>query len=148
MAAAKEISEQLKEIGVDISLTSLDWEKVLNNVRKGDFQMAFMGCRVSSIPDISFAYATEEAYNGFNVSGFSNPMVDLYLKLIKKEKDEEVKKALFLNIRSIIAEEVPYIGLYFYNDAVLYNKRIKGEVSPYLWDIYNNIIKWYIPITQ
>ena len=53
-----------------------------------------------------------------------------------------------MRIRNIVSEDVPYIGLYFYNDSVLYSKRIKGEVSPYLWDKYNNIVKWYIPIAQ
>ena len=148
MEVVMKISEQLKEIGVDVSLVYLDWEEVMDKVRKGEFHLAFMGCRVSSIPDISFAYASEEAYNGFNVSGYSNPLVDMYLKRIRKEKDDEAKKALYMRIRNIVSEDVPYIGLYFYNDSVLYSKRIKGEVSPYLWDKYNNIVKWYIPIAQ
>ena len=47
-------------------------------------------------------------------------------------------------MRSIISDEMPYIGLYFYNHAVLFNKRVRGDLSSYQWSKYNDITKWYI----
>ncbi|MEG6611726.1 peptide ABC transporter substrate-binding protein [Pseudoclostridium thermosuccinogenes] len=142
---AQEISKQLKDVGIEISVLSLDWEEEMNKVSSGKFDMALMGYRVASVPDVSFAYASVEAAAGFNVSRYKNQLVDIYLGQIKKEMDPDSKKALFLNMKNIIIDEVPHIGLYFYNSAVLYSKRIKGEISPYVWNRYDDIVRWYIP---
>ncbi|HEX9062994.1 MAG TPA: peptide ABC transporter substrate-binding protein, partial [Clostridia bacterium] len=77
--------------------------------------------------------------------GYSNSQVDSCLENLLTENDPVMKKAQFLNMKSIIVDEVPYIGLYFYSNAIVCNKKIRGDVNPYLWNIYN-IPKWYIPV--
>jgi len=61
------------------------------------------------------------------------------------ERDNVKLKALFVDTKNIINNDVPYIGLFFYTNAIIYNKKLKGDINPHIWDKYNNIAQWYIP---
>jgi len=142
---AEEIKDQLKEAGIVLNIKSVTWEDELNKVKSGKFDMAFIGCTVPSIPDISFLYSSAEIGTGINIAGYENESVDNYLSQILRETDSSRKKAYFFNMKEAINEDMPYLGLYFFYDAAIYNKRIRGEFSPCIWDKYDNFTKWYIP---
>lgn len=142
---ANRISEQLKEIGVNIQVTKLSWEEELKRINTKKYDMAILGWSISSIPDLSFAYSTNEIPTGRNVAGYSNKVVDKYLDDIITENETNRKKALFLNMKDVINSDVPYIGLYFYNNAMLYNNRVRGVMNPYAWNNFNDLSRWYLP---
>ena len=79
-----------------------------------------------------------------NIAGYYNEEVNSLISRIFSENNLETRKILFNDVRNIIHEEVPYIGLYFYNNIVFYNKKIRGNLEPLTWNKYNNIIEWYI----
>ena len=143
---ATRIAEQLKEIGIRVQVKKLQWDEELRQISSKRYDMALLGCSVSSIPDISFAYSTSEIYSGRNTAGYSNPAVDSYLEQILAENDSSKKKALFLNMKDIVNDEAPYIGLCFYNVGMVYNKRIRGSMNPHIWDEINDLPAWYIPV--
>jgi peptide/nickel transport system substrate-binding protein len=142
---AEEIKNQLKEIGIELTIKKQKWEDELKSLDKNRFDMVFIGCQVTSIPDLSFMYSSETGT--LNLSSYSNIEVDEYLKKIMSEKNEELKKEYYLKMKELINQDLPYLGLYFYNDAVVYSKKIKGEFNPYLWNRYFDLVQWYIPIT-
>lgn len=142
---AEEIKNQLKEIGIELTIKKQKWEDELKSLDKNRFDMVFIGCQVTSIPDLSFMYSSETGT--LNLSSYSNIEVDEYLKKIMSEKNKELKKEYYLKMKELINQDLPYLGLYFYNDAVVYSKKIKGEFNPYLWNRYFDLVQWYIPIT-
>jgi peptide/nickel transport system substrate-binding protein len=150
---AHEIKEQLINLGIDVQVNVISWDKLISKIDKKDYDMAIMGCTVPSIPDISFLYSTPyisyysspETERGRNIAGYKNPEVDKYIERIFAEIDDDRKKALFINMRNIITEDVPYLGLFFYNDAVLLNRNISGNIQPNAWNKFNNIARWYLP---
>ncbi|MCX7746813.1 MAG: peptide ABC transporter substrate-binding protein [Clostridia bacterium] len=146
LKVAQAISDQLKEIGINLQIKSVKWEEEMQLLRNKRFDMAFLGCTVPSVPDISFLYASGEIPTGRNIAGFKNAEVDTYLAEIKTILDNKSKKASFFNMKTIIDEEVPYIGLYFYNDSILVSKRVRGEISPNRWDKFGDLTRWYIPL--
>lgn len=142
---AEYISQKLSAVGIEtkVSKTSREAESKAVDTRK--FDMVLMGYRISSIPDISFAYASSEILSGLNVSGYGNPTVDKILENLKSENDVNRKKALMADLKGILNDEVPFMGLFFYNHAVLYSTKIRGELNPMVWDKLNDITRWYIP---
>ena len=50
-----------------------------------------------------------------------------------------------INLQKYIAEELPYISLYFKKAALLVKNRIRGDVDPREHNIFLDIEKWYIP---
>lgn len=142
---AKEIASQLNKNGISVEISKIPWADVNKTIKAGNYDMALMGYRISSIPDLSFAYSTDEINSGLNIAGYSNPDVDNILKSILSDNKIETQKASYINLINIISEDRPYIGLFFLNDSVMYNKSIRGAINPYVWDKYNNISKWYKP---
>lgn len=146
MKVANEIKEQLNEVGIILEVKSVSWEEEMKLLGNRKFDMALLGYSVPSAPQLSFAFSTAEIATGRNVSGYSNPVVDGYLDQLLLERDKEKKKELFKNVKDILTDEVPGIGLYFRSNALLFNNRIKGDIAPCQWDKYGNIAQWYIPV--
>lgn len=142
---AGKIKEQLAEIGINVQVKKISWDEVMKEIGSRKYGMAMLGWSVSSIPDVSFAYSTADIVSGRNTAGYSNPMVDNLLQQISVENDLNKKKTLYTGLRNIINDDVPYIGLYFYDNAVLINKHVRGNLDPYVWDKYFDFTKWYIP---
>ncbi|PYG89907.1 peptide/nickel transport system substrate-binding protein [Ruminiclostridium sufflavum DSM 19573] len=143
--AAKEVASQLSKKGIAVEISKIPWADVSKTMKNGNYDMALMGYRLSSIPDLSFAYSADGISSGLNVAGYSNPNVDNLLKSILSENNSEEQKASFIKLLDIITEDRPYIGLYFLNESVMYGKSIRGAINPYIWDKYNDISKWYLP---
>ncbi len=144
---AEEIQRQLAQAGIKLNIVKTKWDDEFGKINSKKYQLALVGLNIPSTEDISFLYASSEIASGTNTAGYNNPDVDNYLKQILAENDDTQKKALFYNMRSLINEEVPYIGLYFYNNAILLNKKIRGELSSYFFDKYSGYEKCYIPVT-
>jgi len=142
---AKEIASQLTQKGVTIEIVRMPWSAVQANIKAGTYDLAIMGYRISSIPDLSFAYSTAAISSGLNVAGYSNPTVDGYLQNILTENNLETQKGVYINLLNTILEDRPYIGLFFLNESVMYSKNIRGTINPYVWNKYNDVSQWYIP---
>jgi peptide/nickel transport system substrate-binding protein len=148
---ADEISMQLKEVGVKVHVTPLSWEEEFKKIESGKFHMALIGCSVPSIPDISFLYSepylsSSKAVNfpATNIAGYFNTDLEECIKDIFLENDYNQKNVISINMRNIIIEDAPYIGLFFLNNALLCNSSIRGGIDPYILNKYNDIVKWYI----
>lgn len=154
VAIAEYIREQLADTGIELKITALKWDEMIKRINNGKFDMVLMGCTIPPIPDISFLYSTPylEPYSVYgaeaarNIAGYSNPYVDELINNLFSENDYDRKKAIFFNLQSTIEDELPYIGLFVYNNAVLLNRNVRGEIDPYVWDRFNNIAKWYVPL--
>lgn len=142
---ANDIASQLGKHGITVEVAKLSWADVQKNVKAGTYDMAVMGYRISSIPDLSFAYGTAQIENGLNVARYSNVSVDSYLQQILTQNNAENQKSAYTNLLKLISEDRPYIGLFFLNESVMYSKNIRGAVNPYVWNKYNDITQWYIP---
>jgi len=145
---AAKIAEQLKIIGIKVNVVNVKTTDEMSRINSKQYDLAILGVRTSSIPDFSYMYSTSEILTGNNIAGYSNPMVDTYLQQLRFTSDDNSKRAIFTNLKNIIEDEVPYIGLYFYDNAIICNKNIRGELIPNSWDIYNDITKWYIAKTK
>jgi len=147
---AQKIADDIAEIGIKVEITEVSWDSELAMLASGSFDMALLGCTIPVTLDLSYLYSSEKvgASSGsnyvWNISGYKNDEVDSCLKKILAERDEYEQKVLFFNMKNIIIDDVPYFGLYFYNDAVLYNMKLDGELNPYTWNVYNDMVKWYV----
>lgn len=149
---AEKICNYLNETGITATVHKEKWEDVLRLVNSKKYDIALLGCTVPPFPDLSYLYSTwyipYPFYNNYptvsNVAGFNDEQVNDLINRIFSENDYETRKSLFKEIKYIIDEEIPYIGLYFYYDAVFYNKSIRGKLDPYTWNEYNDITEWYI----
>ncbi|MDP4093698.1 MAG: peptide ABC transporter substrate-binding protein [Bacillota bacterium] len=142
---ADDIKAQLAEAGINVNIQKLPFDQEFKQISSKQYDIAIVGVSSASRPDLSFEYASSEIATGKNIAGYSNTQVDSLLGQILNTNDNQNKKMSYSSLNNIINDEIPYIGLFYYDNAVLYNKRIKGDLSPYYADLYNDITGWYIP---
>lgn len=150
---AEKIKEQLLQNGIEVKINVISWEEELKKINSGDFEAVILGLKVPLIPDVSYLYSNSylNSYStptpdlAFNISGYDNYNINTYIDGIFNEYNNESKKMLFNNMKSLLIEDVPYIGLFFYRNAMAYNNRIKGNINPVCWNLLNDITGWYIP---
>jgi peptide/nickel transport system substrate-binding protein len=142
---ANEIAKQLGKKGIVVQVEKIAWDEVQKRIKLGTYDMALLGYKISNIPDLSFAYSTEQIKTGLNVAGYSNALVDGYLQQILTQNNAEVRSNTYKNLLNAVLDDRPYIGLYFLNESMMYSKNIRGTINPYVWNKYDDISQWYIP---
>jgi len=151
LKVAEIIKNQLEDIGIKIKLKQVKWKEVMKLVSSGKYEMVLMGCRLPVIPDMSLLYSksylpSDSNNNEYcnNISGYFNEEVDRLIVEIFSQHNDNKKSILYTELFDILNEDMPYMGLYIYKNALIINEYVRGSINPYIWDIYNDITGWYI----
>jgi len=127
------IQQQLREVGIVLDIRSFEPATFLADVTRGAFQM--YGLRWvggNQDPDIfSVFHSSRFPPNGANRGFYSNPTVDSLIDRARREVDPKVRKEIYAQVQSILAEEVPYIDLWYLDNVLVHNKRVRDlQLNP------------------
>lgn len=142
--AATIIENQLKAVGMNVTVKKVAWNELNSILNSKNFDAVLSGLNLFPNSDLSFAFHSSEIERGTNFISYNNPQMDELLQQAFKAVDKEQRRQAYSLLQKQIAEELPYISLYFRTSAVLYNDRLRGDVNPIGTNIYNNIHKWYL----
>ena len=117
MQMSEIIQAQLKEIGLDVTVESLEWGAFLTATGRGDLDMFSMG-----YPN----FHSSQLGSAGNRSQYVNPKMDKLLDDAKKEINTEKRKELYKEVADIIYTDVPVIPMYYTNNTVASTKNIEG----------------------
>ena len=153
LSTAQYIADELSPLGIHVNVKSVDFNTFQSLLASKSYDMALVGCRVPVIPDFSFLYASWNTRGGnnycYNIAGYNNAAMDNLLGKAMNTRgtveDGNKLKQIYGEIGNLALDELPYLGLYFNNDSMIYNKKVRGEISPSVIDRYNDIVRWYIP---
>jgi peptide/nickel transport system substrate-binding protein len=121
------MQQQLREVGIALDIRSFEFATFFNDVTHGAFQM--YGLRWiggNEDPDI-FEYAFHSAKfppNGANRGFYSNPKVDALIDQARREVDPGVRKPIYAEVQRILAEQLPYIDLWYLDNVLVHNRRV------------------------
>ena len=128
------LQAQLREIGVTMEIRSNEFATFFSDVVQGNFQMySLRWVGGNNNPDFfnSVFHSEMTPPNGANRGHYSNPRVDELIEMSRREPDLEKRKAAYQEIQRIVAEDLPYISLFYMDNVAVYNKRIDGvHLSP------------------
>lgn len=121
------LQQQLKEIGVTMDIRSNEFATFYADVVKGNFQaysLRWIGG--NNDPDIfdSIFHSKRIPPNGSNRGHYSNPRVDELVEFARHEIDIEKRRQAYQEIQRIVAEELPYISLFYLDNVCVFNKRL------------------------
>ena len=141
--AAQIIQHQLKKIGVIVTLRVMEWQAFLNMVVfPYDFDSVLLGWGLASTPDpYLFWHTDSNTKGGFNLIGYSNPLVDAMIDKSQSIVDRKELSALWQEMFQVITDDNPYLFLYIPNSITTVNTEIKN-VEPSLNGIWHNHIQW------
>jgi peptide/nickel transport system substrate-binding protein len=139
------VQDMLKQVGVDVQIEALEWSSFLEAIHSQDpdWDMYIGAWRATIDPHIMYTIWAEENIPSLNSVAYINSEVTKLFDEAGGTYDTEFRKEKYGKIQQIIAEESPYIFL-FYNKAWSgQNNRIKG-IQPTALGIGWNQEDWYI----
>ncbi|MBI5212197.1 MAG: peptide-binding protein [Nitrospirae bacterium] len=146
LKTAQIIKEQLKKIGIDMTIKVLEWQAMLHEfIDKKRFEAVIMGWSLSRDPDIYDIWHSSKTKEGeFNFISYKNEEVDKLLIQGRQTFDIGKRKKIYNRIHEILAEEQPQTFLYVPDALPVLHKRFKGvEKAPI--GIWYDFIKWQVP---
>ena len=121
------MQQQLREVGIALDIRSFEFATFFSDVQHGAFQL--YGLRWiggNEDPDI-FEYAFHSSKfppNGANRDYYSNPKVDALIDRARQEIDPKIRKALYAEVQTILAEDLPYINLFYLDNVMVHTNRV------------------------
>lgn len=133
------ISKHFNSIGIKSGITVLPFCEYQNRISNGQYDVFVGQTALTNNYDLSFLLKTEE-----NISGISNEMLDQSLNALVYLESETQKQSLFYEICNVLKNESQIIGLYFEEKVIIFDKRIKGSITPSNSDVFYSIENWFI----
>jgi peptide/nickel transport system substrate-binding protein len=141
--ASQIIQYQLKKVGIEMSIRTMEWQSFLNTiVMPHNFEAVLMGWSLSLIPDAySIWHSDGDKEGGFNFIGYHNSQVDNLITKAQKIIEPNLFAKEYQKIFKLIADDTPYVFLYIPNSITVVNKNIQG-IEPSIIGIMHNQIDW------
>jgi peptide/nickel transport system substrate-binding protein len=133
-AMASVFQQQLRDVGIALEIRSFEFATFFSDITHGEFQLySLRWIGGNEDPDI-FEYAFSSARiipNGANRQYYSNPRVDALIAKASTELDQNARKQDYAEIQQILAEDLPYINLWYFDNVMVYSRRVRGlEMNP------------------
>ena len=126
--------QQLREIGIALDIRSFESATFFSDITHGEFQtysLRWVGGNQD--PEI-FEYAFDSSKiipNGANRQYYSNPRVDALIAKGRAELDPNARRQDYAHIQQILAEDLPYINLWNFDNVLVHTNRVYGiELNP------------------
>ena len=128
------LQQQLRDVGIILDIRTFEFATFFSDVTHGAFQLySLRWIGGNEDPDI-FEYVFHSAKftpNGANRGFYSNPKTDALINQAKSELNQDARKKLYAQVQEILAEDLPYINLWYYDNVVVHSRRVTGiQLNP------------------
>jgi len=128
------LQQQLREAGIALDIRTFEFATFYSDITKGAYQMYSMRwIGGNQDPDI-FEYVFDSASfppKRANRTFYSNPKVDALIREGRSTLDQQKRKAIYDQVQQIVAQDLPYINLWYLDNVLVHTKRLTGiEISP------------------
>lgn len=127
------MQDQFKQVGIEISeIQTFEWAKFYQDVIDGNFQMFALRWVGITEPDIFHSiFHSSMVPPGRNRGRYVNARIDELTEKGRLVIDVEERKKIYREIQKILAEELPYVYLWYPHNIVVLNERVQGfELYP------------------
>jgi peptide/nickel transport system substrate-binding protein len=124
------LQDQWRRVGVDLELRPLEFATLLSDAIRGNFQLNLLRwVGANTDPDIfEFVFSSKRfPPDGANRGHYRNVRIDALTDQIRVEMDREKRKALCGEAQKILADDLPYLPLWF-TDAISVHRRSLGDL--------------------
>jgi peptide/nickel transport system substrate-binding protein len=129
------LQQQLREAGIALDIRTFEFATFFADVTRGTYQIHSLrwvgGSNLD--PDIfehvfdSDSFAPKRANRTF----YSNPRVDELIREARGTVDQQKRKTIYDEVQRILAEDLPYINLWYLDNVLVHTNRVRGiELSP------------------
>ena len=125
------LQQQLRAVGVQLTLRSSEFGTFYADVSSGAFQMyCLRWIGVNEDPNIfRYAFSTSEfPPAGGNRGRYSNANLDRLLATAASTEKRETRRDAYVAVQKILAEDVPAIPLWFPDNNIVHTRRVTNII--------------------
>ncbi len=123
------LQQQLRAVGIELDIRTFEFATFLADVTSGAFQLySLRWVGGNEDPDI-FEYAFHSDKfppHGANRGYYSNPHVDALIDQARRETDQNVRKKIYAEIQQMLARDVPYVNLWYFDNVLVHTRRVQN----------------------
>ncbi len=129
--AATLFKNTLKQIGIEMNIEQVELGMLIDKINNKNAD-AWMASWIIPIPlDLKFSWYSNLATTPMNFPSYQNKELDLLLDKLETKISKKQKNEIYKKIESILHRDQPVTFLYWIDNIVAYNKKIKNiEVTP------------------
>ncbi len=143
------VQDMLSEIGIKVEIQALEWASFLETIQaeEPDWDLFIGGWSATIEPHIMYTIWAEESIPSLNSVAYINKEVEQIFQEGGATYDVAVRKERYQTVQRIIAEESPYIFLFYNKSWSGQNIRVQG-IEPTALGIGWNSEDWYIEASE
>jgi peptide/nickel transport system substrate-binding protein len=128
------LKEQWRKVGVELELKPVELATLFSDLTRGSFQLSTLRwIGANSDPDF-FEYifsSRKMPPAGANRGHYQNAKLDALIDQARIESDRGKRRKIFSEIQKIVAEDVPYVSLWYHDNICVHRARITSvQLSP------------------
>lgn len=127
-SVAEIIQQNLRDVGVEMTISPNKWALMLDRLRAKDFDAAMLGWALNwkSDPHQIFHGSQADLPDSSNAGGYSNPEVDRLIEELRVTMDPAQQTEIFHEIHRLIYDDQPYTFLFVDKATSLQDARIEN----------------------
>lgn len=122
------VAQDLNEVGIDTTINYLSWDKYLNKIEDGNFQIARLAWNADMPIMDNFLYPLFYSTGSCNYSRYTAEDLDTNLDEARSISKESSRLTAFKDINKQLGEACPLVPLYYTKMAKVGSKAIKSAV--------------------
>lgn len=132
--AAVAIQEMWRRVGVDASITTVDFPVFQERLREGRFD-SYIGAWLDEPSPRALADQwTKAGWSALNFGRYFNPVFDSLLAAASEAMNLEAARALWLDALNVLNADAPAVFLYSPTNVAAVERRLKDvTIDPYSW---------------
>jgi peptide/nickel transport system substrate-binding protein len=123
------VQQQLRDVGIALDIRTFEFATFFSDVTRGAYQLhSLRWVGGNEDPDI-FEYVFHSAKfspHGANRTYYANPRVDTLIDQARGELDQNARRQIYNEIQQILAEDLPYINLWYFENVMVHTKRVRN----------------------
>jgi peptide/nickel transport system substrate-binding protein len=137
--AAQMVQAMLKEVGIEVSIQSMEAGTLIEKVTQGNYDLSFLAYSYSD-PDILSLFFHSSQIGGLNHVRVKNPELDALLDKGRTTIDSEERKQVYAEIQKIVVDNAYWAPIYAEKVFYVINNRVQGvkmsNTGPILHDAW------------
>ena len=143
LRAGQVIQSSLKEnLGIDVTLESMDLATYLDKTAVGDYQAAIGGYTSSDVLAHCMGVYHSKSIDGSNKTRLNDPEIDAFIDKIKATLDPEENVKIVTELSKSLNEICPQVPLYLKNNVRAYAKGLEGFTMSPTGGMYIHELSW------
>lgn len=125
---AQIIQSQLHDVGIKVAIRIIEWSTFIHKfIDVRQFEAIILGWSLTADPDAySIWHSSQMEDKKYNFVSYKNTTVDRLLVQGRTTFDQKKRQTIYYRIHELIADDMPYIFLYYPDALPVVHKRFRG----------------------